>query len=259
MDNSIPEVQQETNQVVPQRSTQSPSNNSSFSFKRILPIAAAVVLLIAIVGGTYLLGTKKNNSKTISQVTPTVTPTPTTDPAANWKTYTNTKYGYSIKYPDDRPIYNAIAKSKDEELVGLDTTPFVMFGCSGFGIGVCNPTFTLRVNDLSQTGLKIPEIYLSQAQLDTIFHLKVGDQVDKETTYTLGGEWNQKTNYTRLTDQVNDNASFLTLDNPSGYDGSSRIWFLMKDSLLYRFECRYINPEILNTCQAVISTFKFTN
>ena len=29
----------------------------------------------------------------------TVTPTPTSDLTANWKTYTNTEYGYSIKYP----------------------------------------------------------------------------------------------------------------------------------------------------------------
>lgn len=27
-------------------------------------------------------------------------PTPTVDPTANWKTYTNTKYGYTIKYPE---------------------------------------------------------------------------------------------------------------------------------------------------------------
>jgi hypothetical protein len=32
-------------------------------------------------------------------VTPTPMLTPTFDPTTNWKTYTNTKYGYSIKYP----------------------------------------------------------------------------------------------------------------------------------------------------------------
>lgn len=30
---------------------------------------------------------------------PTVIPSPTIDPIAGWKTYTNTKYGYSTKYP----------------------------------------------------------------------------------------------------------------------------------------------------------------
>lgn len=103
MDNSIPQVQQETNQAIPQQPIQSPQTGGTSSLKRIILILTTVILLLAIVGGAYLLGTKNNNSKTVSQITPTATatPTPTSDPTANWKTYTNPKYGYSIKYPAD--------------------------------------------------------------------------------------------------------------------------------------------------------------
>ena len=48
----------------------------------------------------------KGGSLTESQppqciLSPTPTFTPTVDPTANWKTYSNTKYGYSLKYPQD--------------------------------------------------------------------------------------------------------------------------------------------------------------
>lgn len=37
-------------------------------------------------------------------ITATPGPTPTPDPTANWKTYTNTKYGFSIKYPNNKQV-----------------------------------------------------------------------------------------------------------------------------------------------------------
>ena len=66
-------------------------------------------MLIAI-GGAYYFGTQKSNIFPTSTQTSTPvaigTPTqfvptdkPTTDPTANWKTYTNTQYGFSFKYP----------------------------------------------------------------------------------------------------------------------------------------------------------------
>ena len=70
---------------------------------KLLIIAVIIILVLTIVGvGSFLLGTNKNNTKPVVQITPalTVTPTPTLDPTANWKTYANNVFGYSIKYPD---------------------------------------------------------------------------------------------------------------------------------------------------------------
>ena len=33
-----------------------------------------------------------------------LTPTPSTDPTANWKTYTNSKYNFTFKYPDNKRV-----------------------------------------------------------------------------------------------------------------------------------------------------------
>ncbi len=57
-----------------------------------------VLLLAGAVWGAYLIGQRQ----TKPTLQPTPTPefaTPTPDPTADWQTYTNTEYGYSIKYP----------------------------------------------------------------------------------------------------------------------------------------------------------------
>lgn len=89
-----------------------------------------LLFLVAIVGvGGYMLGADQNQTITQqpivpqatfvqSSLTPTSIPTlpplviPTNDPSitSNWKTYTDNKYGFSIKYPknlvlEDRNIY----------------------------------------------------------------------------------------------------------------------------------------------------------
>lgn len=91
------------------------------SSKGFTAIEVVIVLaIVALLGGVYYV--TQNNKKTDTPVTtttttpttttttPAVTTTPTTttttttttpDPTADWKTYTNTKNGYSFKYPGD--------------------------------------------------------------------------------------------------------------------------------------------------------------
>ena len=75
-----------------------------------IPILILVgILVIAVaVSGAYYMGTRK--PATVPSPTPVVTSSSPSDasPApngagetANWKTYTNTKLGYEIKYPQD--------------------------------------------------------------------------------------------------------------------------------------------------------------
>ncbi len=72
-------------------------------------ILAGIVILIAVAGGIFFLGRltapKPQTQTPVATPQPspsplsTKTPAKVEDPTANWKTYTNTKIGFQIKYP----------------------------------------------------------------------------------------------------------------------------------------------------------------
>lgn len=78
-------------------------------------ILAGIVLVIAVAGGIFFLGRitlprqdssgqaapKPQTPVVAPQPSSTPSPTTTPDPTANWKTYTNTKYGFTLEYPND--------------------------------------------------------------------------------------------------------------------------------------------------------------
>jgi len=68
--------------------------------KGLIPIL--IVLIIAALVGGYLIYQKqtKSTSTPSSQQTIQISPSPV-DSTANWKTYTNTKYNFQLKYPLD--------------------------------------------------------------------------------------------------------------------------------------------------------------
>lgn len=111
--------------------------NNKMNQKGFAPIIVilGIVLLLGVAGGAYYFGTRKaitpidpractQEAKICPDGTsvgrtgptcefspcPTVAPANTTAETADWKTYTNTKYNYSIKYPAD---YSAAETSPD--------------------------------------------------------------------------------------------------------------------------------------------------
>lgn len=89
-------------------------------------VIALILLLVVVLGlGGYFVWTKYFNK---TEVTPTPSPvaevisTPTPDPTADWKTYTNTAVGFSVRYPSDW------------RLVGTETsTDMIGFGPANVG------------------------------------------------------------------------------------------------------------------------------
>lgn len=85
--------------------------------KGLAPIFVVIgVLVVTAIAGVYWFGTQK--ASVIQPPTPSVIqvtsqPSPTPDETANWKTYKNTKYRYSIKYPSD---YGTSPEDQDEAL-----------------------------------------------------------------------------------------------------------------------------------------------
>lgn len=71
------------------------------------PIIILIVVLVALVAGAYYLGGKKSSLN--------LTPTSTPNATANWKTYTNTKYNYTFKYPSEYHLYTTISAIPGEQ------------------------------------------------------------------------------------------------------------------------------------------------
>lgn len=71
-------------------------------------IILGVVVLAVVAAGAFYLGKQTSTRPVLPQdqvLTPQATPSfsPTADEAANWKTYTNSEYNFSFKYP---PLWN---------------------------------------------------------------------------------------------------------------------------------------------------------
>lgn len=75
-------------------------------------ILAGIVILIAVAGGIFFLGrvTAPKPQLPVATSSPQPSPTPDetvyteSDETTNWKTYTNTNYGFSVKYPTDLEV-----------------------------------------------------------------------------------------------------------------------------------------------------------
>lgn len=97
-----------------------------------LVVILSILLIIAAAIATLLLYQNQKLIKELKQyqtaaVYPIPSPTPTSDPTANWQTYTNTKYGYAVKYPSDwsgscpsQPCDSAAMFSVTKQPIGLD-------------------------------------------------------------------------------------------------------------------------------------------
>lgn len=84
----------------------------------ILPILI-IVLLLGLVGYLVFQNSQlRKEQPSLNQPTATPTsnlPSPTSSPTDNWKTYTNTAYGYSIKFPSSWRTQLIAAGARDQE------------------------------------------------------------------------------------------------------------------------------------------------
>ncbi|HSX40096.1 MAG TPA: hypothetical protein VLF68_00635 [Candidatus Saccharimonadales bacterium] len=105
--NQVPPVQNLPQTPVPSANQTPPAPH----FPKTLLIGVVVFILVILGAGAFVLQSK-NNKQQIAQLTPAptkpITPPSTPDPTANWKTYTNTMYGYTLKYPNTWEAWNGL-------------------------------------------------------------------------------------------------------------------------------------------------------
>jgi len=90
--------------------------------KIIMFLILGIFLFTGLVFASYLLASNKQAQPTPTS-SPLTLPTSTPDPTTNWKTYTDTKYGFSMKYPEDwefKPCTDILCGSFTEKLSGKE-------------------------------------------------------------------------------------------------------------------------------------------
>lgn len=115
-----------------------------------LVLSLIILALLASTIFLYYQNMQLKNMLAGYQAQPTVSPTPTihqspvpsNDPIANWKTYTNTKLGFEIKYPPSVQVNKEFNDqyNRATEFTGKDINFTVMLR-SGYGIDVKNYFF----------------------------------------------------------------------------------------------------------------------
>lgn len=165
--------------------------------------------------------------------------------AENWKTYTNTKYGYQVDYP---PNYNYGESHMDNyDLSGTLLGCFDIFsGPQGF-----EKSFPATISRVGE---------IPWRQLDELGNLKEGES----KTYDIGeidkGVMLRFT-YTKLASKKIGGFDWISLDSADSYEqhGTSNVHYLNRNGNLYLIKLDYDGPCYGDLPLQILSTFKFTN
>ncbi|MEK7611681.1 MAG: hypothetical protein AAB486_04925 [Patescibacteria group bacterium] len=226
-----------------------------------LPIAAvlAVLLLTGLAFGSYQLGKSQvsvpeantendttapgTGSATISATVPnpSLIPVIPTDPAVNWKTYTNTKNGYSLKYPTVFEIVKGpIPESELPILDNISLSGMEKSSDSNAGVGI-----NISVNPSDANGKPISCTTNDDCLQKLLSFLNKSSNEVTNITNTLMGKSVKGFEY------QNKNSLYIQTNQYFIYPENGKIWQLSMNIN------NYSTQETLSIINQILSTFKF--
>ncbi len=272
MENAQQQVNQEDNP------NQNPSVINPISNQRgnFLLIVGVVVLVLVIGAGAYYLGVNKDSSSTniknqqiqvspTTQSSPTGLPTGFTDETANWKTYTNKKYGIEFEYPKELYIWSDHYNNPNNE----NSLSLNQDDCENIQAAYCGVRNSLAFYVESAENLTLEEwIKVNLFKKSNITSNPSGDG------FVDGGEYcYSRTKQEKLTianleafaysfswDQLGDiGKCWLNKSYNENYPDIIKEIYFSKNGWIYIFEPRYTKgSDLEKTFTQIISTFKFT-
>jgi hypothetical protein len=217
-----------------------------------------VIAILLFTAGIYFFRSPRSLEELENNILKVPGPSPliikVSSPSAilNWKTYINSQYNYSFKYPPYLVMWDGNGTRMDSVIVDYDTT----VGAPGI------PPFFISVLPSPPAEIHDINIYDSpgKATVDKVFSIKIGDYADSSVTIDLNGDWNQKGAYIRLPDQIVNDQRFRVVEIKDGYGGSTnRKLFLKKGGYIFMAGVTYnINtPDRLVLFNDILSTLIF--
>ncbi len=234
---------------------------SKNGFAPILVVVAVAIVAVPIALYLYIAARSNQDSKVVNQNTGSIEPfvrfpppttpsneaTPSSD-ISNWKTYINKKY--KIMYPT-----NMIVKDSQGNTSNLENATKVVFDNESDGTGVSLPPYGISIISYSQATTKMDGANLSKPLLDDILSLPIGSTLTKEEAQNLAGDWNYKTQFTRLPNEIINGIPFIVFDNPEWYGGAHRFLFYRKGDDIYIIGGIYTVNGELNEFKGIYSSF----
>lgn len=178
-----------------------------------------------------LVGQQPTPSSTViaNSPMPTGSTVTATDPTANWKTYTNTEYNFTIKYPSDAKLRVSQSESNDRMLVVAFDSPNAVF------------------DHLFKSGGYSFEISMqTQKNFNTI-----------DEYLLFQKEHNM---YEEVLPKTYNNVKGYTFKNDKGYSGLDFTYrgYVAKNNDLY-YTINYFTDDSVDMFNQILSTFKFIN
>ncbi|MDP3994865.1 MAG: hypothetical protein Q8P91_03460 [bacterium] len=202
-----------------------------------------IILAITILGVVGYFGYKNYWPKLQSVVAPI--PATTSDTTANWKTYANTRFGYSVKYfptlstDIDDSYYSQLFENVPNS--GFFRTPLPDLYISVIPNGFKNTDY---------------EVYnfMPANIIDQFFNMKIGS-----TLQTKKSEFAKFSTYKKIADTNVANLKGTTVENYNvfSYNGTERRVFIKKGNYTYMIGTYYTDLNELENFQKSLSTFKF--
>lgn len=239
------------NQQVNQTPVTSPSTPQSLSQspKSKLPLILGCILILLLVGGgAYYLGTKKSSEQTLTINKPSPASnqqinviTPSISPASvdmtDWKTYTDSKQMYSIKYPSDWHIF-----------------PNVIGGIvPGYDGTVINSASKLEPHgetlaENGQAGIAINIAGIDKSESESII-----DYVKKKFSSP------DTKNPSYSTVEMNGNSGLKYIRSANEPDSGQPIYYISNKNKVYTVNVSVQNPQYENIVNQILQSFTFIN
>ncbi len=188
-----------------------------------------VLVIVILVGAVGYFAFVKKSELGAKQPTPTSTqkiqiptPIPTPDKISTWKTYTNSRYGYELKYPEN-----------------------VGYMRSGEGEDYLGP--------LTDANAQTDNLLIGYSNSDIIImNIEVGSSGDNDN-YFLSNKtyWSDPTEV-----KINDNTfqKYITVLKSGAYNGRQKVYVTQHNGVNY-----FVGLWISGMPDQILSTFKFTN
>lgn len=213
---SIPQPQNPTNETVGNFFRGNQPLQSKFLLLSILLAFLAVIFTIGVAVGNYLSTIKEPPTEPAVSL-PTRVPTafPTVDQTGNWETYTNKRYGYSLRYPQEITYEESSSygtKNKEEITTTFTTegSSLKIFGNAG-GRGVSS----IKSEAILISGIPTVKFYETENS-GVIKAIETGFGDSIYFSFTLSADKMKAEAHDRLFDHVLSTFKFLDQTETSG-------------------------------------------